>query len=74
MGLASSLTLHSSTSLGDAMQMQPSTVRKFFEGKAFEDWKKARESELKTQAAIVDRLNGVIRACVIVAKTVAKVG
>lgn len=72
MNLASSLTLYSSTSLADAMQMQPSTVRKFFEGKPFDDWKKGRESELKTQAAIVNRLNGVIRACGIVAKTIAR--
>jgi len=72
MNLASSLTLYSSTSLADAMQMQPSTVMKFFEGKPFDDWKKGRESELKTQAAIVNRLNDVIRACGIVAKTIAR--
>lgn len=54
------------------MQMQPSTARKFFEGKPFDDWKKGRESELKTQAAIVNRLNDVIRACGIVAKTIAR--
>jgi len=72
MGMASSLTLYSSTSLADAMQMQPSVVRRFFDGKAFEEWKKARESELKTQAAIVSRLNDVIRACGIVAKMTAR--
>lgn len=52
--------------------MQPSSVRKFFEGKPFDDWKKGRESELKMQAAIVNRLNDVIRASVIVAKTIAR--
>lgn len=52
--------------------MQPSTARKFFEGKAFGDWKKGRESELKTQAEIVNRLNDVIRACGIVAKTISR--
>lgn len=52
--------------------MQASTVRKFFEGKPFEEWKRGRESELKTQVAIVNRLNDVIRACGIVAKTVAR--
>lgn len=72
MSLASSLALYSSTSLPDAMQMQPSSVRKFFEGKPFDDWKKGRESELKMQAAIVNRLNDVIRASVIVAKTIAR--
>ncbi|MCM1128952.1 MAG: hypothetical protein NC211_03610 [Alistipes senegalensis] len=73
MELASSLTLYSATSLADAMNMQPSIVRKFFDGKAFSDWKKGRESELKMQAAVVNRLNDVIRASVVVAKTVAKV-
>ena len=72
MNLASSLALYSSTSLFDALQMQASTVRKFFDGKPFDDWKKGRESELKTQAAIVNRLNDVIRACGVVAKTIAK--
>lgn len=52
--------------------MQPSIVKRFFEGKPFEDWKKGRESELKTQSAIVDRLNTVISACGIIAKTVAR--
>lgn len=72
MSLASSLTLYSSTSLADAMRMQPSVARMFFEGKPFNDWKKGRESELKTQAAVVSRLNDVIRACVIVAKTISR--
>lgn len=70
--LASSLALYSHTSLTDALAMQASTARKFFEGKPFEEWKRGRESELKTQAAIVNRLNDVIRACGIVAKTVAR--
>lgn len=72
MNLASSLTLYSSTSLVDAMKIPPSLARKFFESKSFEEWKKGRESELKMQAAIVNRLNDVIRASVIVAKTIAK--
>ncbi len=72
MSLASSLTLYSSTSLAEAMQMQPSVAMKFFEGKPFNDWKKGRESELKMQAAIVNRLNDVIRASVIVAKTISR--
>lgn len=62
MGTASSLTLYSSTSLNDALTMQPSVVKRFFESKQFEDWKKGRESELKLQAATVDRLNTVIRS------------
>jgi len=54
------------------MQMAASTITAFFEGKAFADWKKGRESELKLQAAIVNRLNDVIRASGIVAKTIAR--
>lgn len=72
MAAASSLALYSSTSLHGALDMQPSVVKRFFEGKPFEDWKKGKEAELKTQSAIVDRLNTVIRACGIIAKTVAK--
>lgn len=52
--------------------MPVSIAKKFFDGKPFEEWKKGRESELKTQIAIVNRLNDVIRACGAVAKTVAR--
>ena len=72
MNLASSLAIYSHTSLVDAMAIPASTARKFFEGKPFDDWKKGRESELKMQAAIVNRLNDVIRASVIVAKTISR--
>ena len=56
----------------DAMNLAPSIASGFFESKSFVDWKKAREAELKTQVAIVERLNSVIHACGIVAKTIAK--
>jgi len=52
--------------------MPSNMVETFFDGKAFADWKKGKESELKLQAAIVNRLNDVIRASGIVAKTVAR--
>lgn len=70
--LASSLALYANTSLDGAMAMQPSIATAFFESKAFENWKKGREAELKIQAATVERLNDVIRACGVVAKTVAR--
>lgn len=54
--------------------MPPSIVREFFEGKPFTDWRKSREQELKLQAAIVDRVNGVIRACGTIAKAVSSLG
>jgi len=72
MNLAASLTLYSSTPLPCALQMTQSVARKFFDGGPFADWKKAREAELKTQAAVVNRLNDVIRSNGIVAKTIAK--
>lgn len=53
------------------MALPVSVAVKFFECKAFTDWKKSRESELKTQVEIVNRLNEVIRAVGIVAKTTA---
>lgn len=54
--------------------MPPSIVREFFEGKPFADWRRNREQELKVQAAIVDRVNSVIRACGTIAKAVASLG
>lgn len=70
--LASSLTLYSNTSLKDALAMTVSTGKIFLESTVFDDWKKTREAEMKVQAAVIDRLNGVIRGCNLVAKMVAK--
>jgi hypothetical protein len=70
--LASSLTLYSSTGLGEALRLTPSVVEGFFAGKPFKDWSKNRDNELKAQAAIVDRLNSVIKACGYVAKAIAR--
>lgn len=72
MELAASLSLYGCTPLPAALDMPASVARKFFEGKTFEDWRKGRENDAKTQAAIVSRLNDMIRACGIVAKTVAR--
>jgi len=72
MDLAANLTLYTSTSLNDALRLPPGIAAAFFDGKPFSDWKQARETELKIQVGIADRLNSVIRACGIVAKTVAK--
>lgn len=72
MALASSLCLYANTPLAVALDMPVSVARKFFDGKTFEDWRKGQEAEAKMQAAIVNRLNDVIRACGVVAKTVAR--
>lgn len=60
--LASTLALYGSTPIPLALGMAPSIAMKFFEGKAFDDWKRGKENEAKTQAAIVNRLNDVIRS------------
>lgn len=69
--LAVSLSLYSSTSFNEALQMPVSMAEQFFESKSFADWKKSRESELKIQSAVVDRLNSVVRAVGMVAKVFA---
>jgi hypothetical protein len=67
--LAASISLYSATSINAALDLPVSIAAKIFESKAFEDWKKSRESEAKTQAAIVGRLNEVIRGIGILAKS-----
>ena len=69
--LAASLSMYSSTSLNDALELPVSMAEQFFSSKSFSDWKKLRESELKIQVSVINRLNDVIRAVGIVAKTVA---
>ena len=69
--LAANLSLYSSTSLNEALELPVSMAALFFECKAFSDWKKSREYELKIQASMVGRLNMVISAIGIVAKTIA---
>lgn len=70
MNQASSLSIYSHTSLTEALSMPVSVVNKFFKCKPFDDWRKGKESELKLQVAIVNRLNSVISACGVVAKTI----
>lgn len=65
-------TLYAKTPYTDALRLPSSDMEDFFDGKAFSDWKKARESESKLQVAVVERLNEVIRGTGIVAKTVAR--
>ena len=50
--------------------MTQSQAEQFIEGKAFSEWVKVKESEQKVQAALGDRLNGVIRACGVIVKAV----
>jgi hypothetical protein len=64
--------LATNTPLNEIYDLPVSTVQNFFKSQAFENWKKSRENEQKIQIAIVNRLNEVIKACGVVAKTVAK--
>jgi hypothetical protein len=68
LNLAASITLYSATSINDALELPVSIATKIFESKSFDGWKKSRESDAKTQAAIVNRLNEVIRGIGILAK------
>lgn len=47
---------------GKALLMRRSDVTSIFESKAFSDWKKSREAQQKIDAAVLERLDGVIRA------------
>ena len=59
--LAAAVSLYGSTSLKDALDMQPDFVAQFFKSKSFTDWRKNEEGKTKLQAAVVNRLNDVIR-------------
>lgn len=68
--LIHNVSIYSSTSLIDAYNLTQSQAESFVDGKAFKDWVKVKESEQKLQAALGDRLNGVIRACGVIVKAV----
>ena len=60
--LASTLALYSpGTSLNEALLLPASAISDFLNGKAFSDWKKKKDAEVKVQHAIIDRLNLVIK-------------
>jgi hypothetical protein len=70
--LAANLTLYSSTSLKDALDLPVSIASGFFDCKAFDNWKQSRENEAKTQAGVVNRLNEVIRGIGVLSKIMNK--
>lgn len=67
---AHAAALYSSTSLPDAFGMTYSDIGEFFDGKAYADWRKGKEGEMKLLAGIAERLNNVIKACGNIAKAV----
>ena len=74
LSLAHSLALYSATPLPDALSMTRSDVEDFFQGKAYGDWRKGKENELKIQVALGERLNSIIRACGVVVTAISRLG
>ena len=60
--LAANMSVYSNTPYPDALNMPISGIKDFFDSESFDTWKKARESEMKNQAGIASRLNGLIGA------------
>jgi hypothetical protein len=67
--LAANISLHTSTSINEALELPVSVAAKIFESKAFDNWKQSRESDSKAQSAMINRLNEVIRGIGILAKS-----
>lgn len=70
--LAVSLSLYTATSLNAALELPVSFAHNAIDSKPFDNWKQGKESEMKVQSAIVGRLNEIIRALGVVAKTVVR--
>ena len=66
--LAANLSLYAHTSLLDALSMSSNDAVTFFNSKAFVEFKKAKEAELKIHVAGVNRSNEIIKAIGILAK------
>lgn len=59
--MANQLAVYGHTSLADALGSPISEAKAFFESPAFDGWQKNKAHEQKVQAAIVDRLNKIIK-------------
>lgn len=60
--LASSLFLNFGIAFDQALKMKRSEISTIFESKAFREWKQSREASHKIDAAVVERLDILIRA------------
>lgn len=67
--IATSLSINTSTSINEAMELPVSLAIKVFDSKSFDNYKKHREHDGKVQSEIINRLNGVIRGLGILAKS-----
>ena len=72
LAMAFNLSLYANTPIPDALSMPVSLAESFFKSKQFEDWGKSREAEAKAKAEIASRINGVIRAIGVLAKSLPK--
>ena len=57
--LANNVALYSPTSLADVKRIPISEAEEFFKSKAFQDFQKGREAELKLQLALINRLDAI---------------
>src|SRR5690606_41454925 len=48
-------------SKADVMGMTPSDAKEIYESKAFANWKEVRDHDLKMQAAVIERLDGLAK-------------
>jgi len=60
--LAANISLHTHTSLFDALNLPVSFAESIFESKAFSDTEKSKIAEFKTQNAIIEGIGGVIKS------------
>ena len=60
--LVATVAIYSSgTSINEALELSTQAITDFLKSKAFADWKKSREAEVKIQHGIADRLNSIIK-------------
>ncbi len=60
--MLASLFLNFGIDYSKAQSMRRSDVQAIFESKAFSDWRKSQEANQKTQAAVIERLDLVIKS------------
>lgn len=72
MSLVANLVLYAACPLPQALSSSASDALAFFGSKAFEDWKKSRQSEIKLQEAVISGQNEIIKAIGVLAKIMAR--
>lgn len=70
--LRADLVLFCGQQMDVAGRIKLSDAKAFFDSKRYTEWKKSKDHEARVQAAIVERLNGVIEAIGALAKGMGK--